>query len=441
MTTSSDIAPAGVVIAGSDPQSISAVGKSSILDLLQVVADNLRLLVLAPLAAGLLGLGMALMAPPTFTAITKFMLPQQQQGGAAAMLAGLGALGGLGTASILRNPADMYIGLLRSSSLQEALIYRGNLLEHYETRFHEDARKMLDSHVQIVFTKDGLITIIASDTDPQFATQLANSHVEELVKLMNRLALTEAQQRRLFFEKQMADAKDHLVKAEHALAASGVNSSALKSTGAAVSAVAQLKGQIAAQEVKLASMRGYRTESAPDFKQAQTELSAWRAQLRQAEKAQPIAVAASAGESDYITKFRDFKYFENLFETFAKQYEMARIDESREGAIIQVVDQAHLPERSRPKNGLIPLLMMVVTGLAILIFVFVRQAFRRAAKTPATAEKITRLRHSLRRALGKSALPKAKTSDHVGLTSSLRRRSQGLAVLMKRALKAIVTRS
>jgi capsule polysaccharide export protein KpsE/RkpR len=430
------------VIEGSNSQALAEDNKRSILDLLQVVADNLRLLILAPLAAGLLGLGIALTATPTYTAVTKFMLPQQQQGGAAAMLAGLGALGGLaGTTGILRNPADMYIGLLRSSSLQEALIYRGNLLEHYETRFHEDARKMLDSHVQIVFTKDGLITIIASDIDPQFATQLANSHVEELIKLMNRLALTEAQQRRMFFEKQMADAKDHLVKAEHALAASGVNSSALKSTGAAVSAVAQLKGQIAAQEVNLASMRGYRTESAPEFKQAQTELSAWRAQLRQAEKAQPIAIAASVGESDYITKFRDFKYFENLFESFSKQYEMARIDESREGTLIQVVDAAHFPERSRPKNGLIPLLMMVVTGIATLLFVFVRQALRRAAETPATAEKITRLRYSLRRALGKAALPKAKISDRIDLISSVRRRGQGLTVLMKRALKAIVTQS
>ena len=43
---------------------------------------------------------------------------------------------------------------------------------------------------------------------------------------------------------------------------------------------------------------------------------------------------------DYLTKYREFKYQETLFELFARQYEIARVDESREGALIQVVDPA-----------------------------------------------------------------------------------------------------
>jgi uncharacterized protein involved in exopolysaccharide biosynthesis len=324
------------------------------------------------------------------------MLPQQQQSAAASMLASLGALGGLaGAASGLKNPADQYVAFLQSRTVQDALIDRFKLTDRYDQKFKQDTRLALEKNLQIAAGKDGLITIDASDTDPAFAAQLANAHIEELGTLLNRLAVTEAQQRRMFFEKQLNNAKENLTKAEQALKASGVNSSALKaSPQAAVEGLAKLKAGITAQEIKLASMRGYLTESAPDFKQAQTELSAMRSQMARAEKEEP---ASSGSESDYIAKFRDFKYHETLFELFAKQYEMARIDESREGAIIQVVDAAVAPERkSKPKKALIALVATLAAGFALLLFVFVRQAWRNARSDPATAEKLSAIKASLK---------------------------------------------
>jgi uncharacterized protein involved in exopolysaccharide biosynthesis len=397
------IAPVSV-IAGPDPQSIPDDDEISLLDLLQVVADNLRLLVLGPLVAGLLALGYSFTITPTFTATTKFMPPQQQQSSAAAMLAGLGSLGGLAGAAGIKNPADQYVAFLKSRSLQDALVDRFKLMERLEKKFREDARNAVGGSVQITSGKDGLITIDAIDKDPAFAAQLANAHVEELGKLLNRLAVTEAQQRRLFFEKQLTHAKDNLVKAEQALKASGVNSSALKATpGAAVESMARLKASITVQEIKLASMRGYLTESAPDFKQAQTELAAMRSQMALAEKEDP---PATSGDSDYIARFRDFKYKETLFELFAKQYEMARIDESREGAVIQVLDIAQPPERkSKPKKAQMAMMTTLVVGFALLLFIFGRQALHSAAQTPETAEKLSRLRQALRGVLGHRRTP------------------------------------
>ena len=374
----------------------------SLLDLLQVVADNLRLLVLGPLAAGLLALGYTFTMAPTFTATTKFMPPQQQQSGAASLLAGLGALGGLaGAAGGIKSPADQYIAFLKSRSVQDALIERFKLTERYESKFKEDARNTLGANVLTASGKDGIITIDASDKDPAFAAELANAHIEELGKLMNRLAITEAQQRRVFFEKQLTNAKDNLVKSEQALKVSGVSSSALKASPvAAVEGLAKLKATITAQEIKLASMRGYLTESAPDFKQAQTELFAMRSQMDRAEKAEPPSTSGS--DSDYISKFRDFKYHETLFELFAKQYEMARVDESREGPLIQVVDTALPPERkAKPKKALIATMTTLATGFALLLFIFVRQALRGAAQSPESAEKLGRLRQALVKAFGR----------------------------------------
>jgi tyrosine-protein kinase Etk/Wzc len=372
----------------------------SLLDLLQVVAENLRLLVLGPLLAGLLALAYSFTITPTFTATTKFMPPQQQQSSAAAMLAGLGALGGLASAAGIKSPADQYVAFLKSNSLKDALIDRFKLMDRLETKSREEARIAIGGSVLISNGKDGLITVEASDQDPAFAAQLANAHVEELGKLLSRLAVTEAQQRRLFFEKQLASAKENLVKSEKALSTSGINSSILKTTGASVTAVAQLKGQIAGQEIKLASMRNYLTDSAPEFKQAQSELSALRAQLAQAEKSEP-ALGKSSGDSDYISKLREFKYFETLFDLFTRQYEIARIDESREGAVIQVLDPAQPPERkSNPKKAWMAMLTTLVAVFALLLFIFIRHAVRSVAKDQDAAAKLSSLKGAFKKSLG-----------------------------------------
>ncbi len=344
----------------------------SLIDLLQVIQENLKLLILLPLAAGLLALGITFLIPPIFTATTKFMPPHQQQSAAAAMLQNLGALGGLaGATGALKNPADQYIALAKSRTVQDGLVARFKLNERYDEEFNQDARKQLEKNTVITGGKDGLITIDLDDNDPATAAQIANAYVEELGKLLNRLAITEAQQRRVFFEKQLVTSKDNLVKAEQALKSSGVSSSVLKaSPQAAVEGLARLKASIAAQEVKLGAMRGYLTESSPDFRQALTELSALRNQLVRAEKEEP----ASSSDSDYIAKFREFKYNETLFELFAKQYEMARVDESREGAVIQVVDVAVIPERkSKPKRSWIAGGATVSIGLVMLVFLVFRK--------------------------------------------------------------------
>jgi tyrosine-protein kinase Etk/Wzc len=370
----------------------------SLLDLLQVVVDNLRLLIVGPLAAGLLALGVSFVVTPTFTAKTQFLPPQQQQSAAASMLASLGSLGSLAGAAGIKNPSDQYMAFMKSVSVQDALIDRFQLVERYKAKLREDARKGLTARARIASGKDGIISVEVDDHDPKVAADMANAHVDELRKLLARLAVTEAQQRRLFFEKQLAQTKDNLVKAEQALKSTGVNSSALKSTpAAAVETVARLKAMISAQEVKLASMRGYLSESAPDFKLALNELAAYRSQLAKAEENEP----ASTSATDYVARFRDYKYHETLFELFAKQYELARVDESREGAVIQVLDVAQPPERkSKPKKALIAIIATLATGVALLLWVFVRQALRTASNSPETAEKLQTLRTGWRRALG-----------------------------------------
>jgi uncharacterized protein involved in exopolysaccharide biosynthesis len=371
----------------------------SLLDLLQIVAENLRLLILAPIALGLAALAISFTLAPTYTASTVFMPPQQQQGSAAMMLQSLGALGGVaGAAAGIKSPNDQYVSLLKSDAVANALIARFGLLEKFELKSLTDARMQLDGVSKINSGKDGLIVVSVDNSSPKLAADIANAYVEELRTLLARLAVTEAQQRRVFFETQLEATKRNLSIAETALRSSGVNSSALKSSpAAAISAVAQVQAQIAAQEVKVASMRGYLTESAPDFKQAMTELSALRSQFAKLEKPSPV----DGDNAGYVGRVRDVKYYETLFELFAKQYELARVDEAREGALIQVVDAAVPPERkSKPKKALVATLATLASFFILLLFVFMRHAVKHAVADPESAEKLLRLRHAIRRSFG-----------------------------------------
>ena len=377
----------------------------SLLDLLQTIVDNLRLLVLGPLAVGVTALGISFLIPPTYTAQTKFLTPQQQQSAAANMLASLGSLGGLaGAVGGIKNPADQFIAYLKSVTLQDALIDRFSLLDRYEAKTKTDARLELIDKVRTASGKDGLISIEVDDKDPQIAADLANAHIEELGKLLGKLATTEAQQRRLFFEKQLTQAKDKLIQSEIALKATGVSGSVLKSIPAsAVASVAGLQAAVTAQEVKLGAMRGYLAETAPDFKQAMNELANLRAQLGKQEKDTPSIGNKATSEGDYITKYREFKYHETLFELFSKQFELAKVDEAREGAVIQILDAAKPPERkSQPKRVLIAIVATLAAIFALLLFVFIRQALQNSSQNSVSAYKIASIKLSWRRAIGKA---------------------------------------
>lgn len=369
----------------------------NLLDILQVVAENARLLILGPLFIGLIALGWAYTITPTFTATTRILTPQQQQSSAAAALAQLGALAGMaGAAAGIKNPADMYVGLLKSRTLADRMIDRFKLMEVYKTEYREDARNALGSATRASAGKDGLITIEVDDHDPKRAAAMANAYVEELARLNGSLALTEAQQRRLFFEKELAKAKQNLVRAETALGSAGVSESVLKFNPEAMGeGLATLKAQAVSKEVQLSSMRGYLTANSPDFRQARQELAALRAQLAKADQSRP-----SGGNADYINRYRDFKYNEVLFEQLARQYELAKIDESREGTVIQVVDRAQPPERkSKPKKAQIAILSTLAAGFVLLLFVFVRRALQNAGQDPESAAKLAAVRAGFGRVL------------------------------------------
>lgn len=356
----------------------------SLSDVVNALRVHLKLLIFGPLAVGVLAFGVATLISPTFTASTTFMPPQQAQSSAASALASLGALGGLaGNMAGVSNPGERYVALLQSVTLSDRIVDQFKLMDVYGFKFRVDARKELARNVRIgLGKKDGLISVEVDDKSPQRAANLANQYVEELRRLTASLAVTEAQQRRLFFEKQLQTSRDQLVQAQQALQASGFNPGALKAEPkAAAEAYARLKAETTSAEVRLQVLRGSLADGTPEVQQQQAALAALRGQLARSERA-----SDSTDGPDYVSKYREFKYQETLFELYARQFELARIDESREGALIQVLDVATPPEKkSKPRRGIITISAMLTALAALAMLAVMRSgaiARSRRSNTP-----------------------------------------------------------
>jgi uncharacterized protein involved in exopolysaccharide biosynthesis len=145
--------------------------------------------------------------------------------------------------------------------------------------------------------------------------------------------------------------------------------------------------------VRLQTLRSSLSDGTPEVQQQQNTLAALRSQVAKLEKP-----ADTTGSPDFVGKYREFKYQETLFDLFAKQYELARVDESREGGLIQVVDAASPPERKTKPKRLITAIGAALAGSVVLITVLlIRRSWRTAAAEPANSAQLARLREALRR--------------------------------------------
>jgi uncharacterized protein involved in exopolysaccharide biosynthesis len=364
----------------------------SLLDLATALGEEKATLFAIPLLTTLVAVVVSLLMTPIFTAKTVVMPPQQQQSGAAAALASLGGLAGLaGAAGGIKSPDEMYVALLGSNNLQNRLIADLKLQERYEAKTLTDTRAALKAQVRFsADKKSGLLNIEADDKDPAFAAELANRHVAELRTMLGRLAVTEAQQRRVFYEQQIQQTQDKLAVAEVAFRAAKEKSgmqvtSVLAETG--VRASAELRGQIAAREVQLQAMSRFATAQNPDTQRIASELAALRAQLNKTEQGSGESkAAASPLHQEAVKSYRDVKVQEAMLEVLIRQYELARVDEAKEGPLIQQVDEAMAPERkSKPTRAQI-VLVAAFAGLFLGVLVaFVRRALKKAQSDPASA--------------------------------------------------------
>ncbi|MDP9045625.1 MAG: Wzz/FepE/Etk N-terminal domain-containing protein [Pseudomonadota bacterium] len=356
-------------------------------DLLTWLGHGKRLIALVTLAAAAAGAVVAMVLPKEYTAHATMLPPgSQQQSGSAAALAALGSLTGLAGAAA-KSPDELYVALLKSDSVVRALDQRFGLKARYDVSDFEALRKVIQNHVRVaVDKKSGLISVDVDDQDPGFAAELANAHVGEVTRVLGRLAVSEAQMRRIFFEKQLQDTKENLVKAEQNLQDVQEKSGVIvldKQAEALITSAAQLRAAIAEREVQLKVLRTSATEQNPDVMRLNSEMRAMRAELARLDSRQPSADGSAmelpvgrlpAAGIDYVRARRELKLQETLLESMVRQLEVAKLDEAKEGQALQEVDVALPPDhKSKPQRLLITLGAAVFGLLAGSAYVIVRR--------------------------------------------------------------------
>lgn len=351
--------------------------EGSVLDLFAQLPEWRSFILKLTAACAVLGVIVALVWPKSFTATTLIMPPQQDKSSLANMM--MGQLGSIatslagGSSSAGKTTSDVYLYVLGSRTVADDLIDRFSLMSVYKKKYRVYTEDKLKDNTHISSGREGGITISVSDHDPQRAADIANAYVDELTKLTQTLAITEAGRRRIFFEHEVQLAGDELSKAELGMKKTQEQTGIIMlepQSRAMLEGIATLHGQVAAKEAQVQAMRSFATDENPDLKRAESELGAMRSELARLEAGK---VGDSYTDIDlrkipekglaYVRALRELKYREAVYEAMTKQYQIARVDEAKDAAMVQVLDKAVPPEiKTSPKRALI-VIMATFAGL------------------------------------------------------------------------------
>ena len=383
------------------------------LDILLVLSSRRRLIGGVTLITLLIGILLVIVLKPSYTAIA-IIMPPQQQSSASSLMGQLGSLvsigggggGSFGSSLGMKSQADMYVGILESRTIADALIAKFDLRKEYDRKTAADTRTVLKNQSKFEVAKDGLIHISVTDKDPQRASEMANAYVEKLYGKNADLVVAEASQRKIFFDEQLDSEKRALAAAEDDMRATELKTGIIQLIGQAavtIRSIAELRAQIQSREVQLQAMRTFATDENPTVSRVQEEIATMRGQLAKLEndeerQEQPGNISLPAGKVpedtlEYARKLREVKYHETLFDLLSKQFEAARIDQAKSAPIIQVIDHAVPPDKKSGPHRSYILIGALLTGfLFSSLYVLFVYSYHRIEDAPEYERKMQDLR-------------------------------------------------
>lgn len=377
-------------------------GADSILPLLLTLARRRRFLMGVPFACAVLAVAYSLMAPPIYTATARILPPQYNENTVVAMQNQLGGESQLGNSALtLKNPTDLFVGILTSRTIVDAVIEANALRRYYAEPELGEARKLLHSATEIRAAKDGIVSISVDDTDREMAATLANAYVDQFYAFSQSLARQHAAHRAEFYEAALEAARQQLAAADVELARTEKLTGFTRLSGqdeAIVQAAVELQAQIAARDVQLKTMASYATETNPDVRLIRRELANLRAELA-ALQTPAASSEASNGSPDrpfvglgdapdallaHARSKRDVQYWENIVMLLGRFSELGKIDESRDLSLFQVLDWAIPPhDKSKPRARVNAILAALGSGFVCLIWVLASACVtQRRAESP-----------------------------------------------------------
>jgi uncharacterized protein involved in exopolysaccharide biosynthesis len=364
-------------------------------DLFRALSRRLRLILGITAASTAVALVYSLLLPVYYKAETRILPPQDKGNNLAAQL--MGQAGGLialaGGAVGTKSEGELFVAMMKSRTVLDRMVDRFDLMKLYMKKYREDARNALLGSLTVrEDRKSGIISLTVEDRDPKRAAEMANSFVEELKSLAGGLAISEAGQRRMFFEEQIGQTKVALARAEEEVKGFQQRTGAFQvdaQAKAIIEGIANLRARIAVKEVEAKVLRSFATAQNPDLQRIEEEVRALRIELDKVESGKgrgfdPLMSSerVPAIGMEYLRKLRQLKYNETLYELLVKQYELAKLDEARDAVLIQVIDRAVPPERkSKPRRAQIILLAMATAFfLSVFIALFLEHPWKKSGK-------------------------------------------------------------
>ena len=370
-------------------------------ELFRALSRRRRLILGITAASAAVALVVSLLLPVYYKAETRILPPQEKGSNLAAQM--MGQAGGLialaGGAAGGKSQGELFVAMTKSRTVLDRMVDRFDLMKLYKGKYREDARKNLVGFLKVQEDrKSGIISLTVEDRDPKRAADMANAFVEELKSLAGGLAISEAGQRRLFFEDQLGQTKMSLARAEEEVKAFQQRTGMFQvdaQARAIIEGIARLRAGIAVKEVEARVVRTFATAQNPDLQRVEEEIRALRAELEKIEtsKGEGFDPLMSSGRvpamgTEYLRKLRQLKYNETLYELLAKQYELAKLDEAKDSVVIQVIDRAVPPERkSRPKRGAI-IVVSTILGFLFTAWVLSAMEVRKADRASCQEERV-----------------------------------------------------
>ena len=369
---------------------------------------NRRKLLRTALIAGAVSLAVAFLIPKRYESTGRIMPPDQGGGGAALLAtlaghagAGGGALGGL-AGSLLgsRNTSALFVDLLRSGTVSGHLLDQFHLQQAYKKRYRVDAAKYLAHHTTVVDDKkSGVITVTVEDRDPRLARDLAQGYLDQLNQIVTLTNTSSARQERLFIEQRLTSVQADLEHAQLALSdfsSSHTTIDIKEQTRAMVDAAARLQGQLIVSQSELGSLRQIYGDGNVRVRAAQARAGALQQELTRmsgTDAALPDSTPQASAKDlypplrqlprlavPYADLYRRVRVQETVYELLTQQYEIARIQEAKDIPVISVIDTPGLPEKkSFPPRLFVTLLLTLLSVTAAAALVLVRERWSRVS--------------------------------------------------------------
>lgn len=354
-----------------DPHRISSfreIEVETVFSRLRLLLDR-RLFVLRVAAYGLVFSTLfAFLIPVRYEARTQLMPPDSELSSGLASLMAMttrseGSLGMLaGDFLGLKTSGSLFVGILRSQTVENRLIDKFDLKSVYGVRQMQAARRRLEENTEMSEDrKSGIISLQVTDHSPQRAKALAESYVSELDRLVVDLNTSAAHRERIFLEDRLKSVKQDLDTSAREFSKFSSDNTAidLKEQGKAmVEAAATLQGHLIAAQSELEGLRQIYADNNVRVRAVRARIGELQAKLKQMSDGD-LSAEGTAGNDNlypsirklpllgvrYAELYRANKIQETVYELLTQQSELAKVQEAKETPSVKVLDAAQLPER------------------------------------------------------------------------------------------------